>query len=500
MNDKPKTQNRIRFLLPAAILWAVCLLMLAGRQEVQAANRGFKVVNGTGYYYNDNGTLFKGWLKLNGKVYFFDKTTGKQFLGWQRSEKGTYMRFFKKQAGAGGYMLTGLVTDNAGNLRYFNPADGMMIRGWEKRDGKFRYYDLKTGIMYKGLRVIDGNYYYFLVNGTNAVKGACFKNGFYTYRGKRYYFSPTTGKGAKGTLKLGTATYYFNAKCEQQFGLIKVGKYYYYFDTNNGAMFKGGFKAIGGSTYYFNLKDGHAHMGWVVSGGNKYYFDVNSHMVMNTTFTVDGVRYSADSRGVVTEAPTAGGSGGFTYTNMGSYVRVYDNNNKRYYYVAREFLTHPGVANGKATDRDLLAAIAECEAGDQGLVGMEAVLLCILNRTIKADKEFPSQIRLVIYQQHTTTAYPQYTPVRISGGSYMINRLNGNFNNKTLAYQAADGALKIFNNYLKNGTPRKLTGFNRADFNFMYFMTPASFWSAGLNYSRVDYYLYRDHMFFVDWV
>ena len=42
--------------------------------------------------------------------------------------------------------------------------------------------------------------------------------------------------------------------------------------------------------------------------------------------------------------------------------------------------------------------LCEAEAGNQGKIGMEAVALCVLNRTIKSDKEFPSTIRGVIYE------------------------------------------------------------------------------------------------------
>lgn len=54
--------------------------------------------------------------------------------------------------------------------------------------------------------------------------------------------------------------------------------------------------------------------------------------------------------------------------------------NARNYTVMKEYLSHPGVANGEKSDLDLLAAFCESEAGNQGLVGMEAVVLTVLNR------------------------------------------------------------------------------------------------------------------------
>ena len=58
-----------------------------------------------------------------------------------------------------------------------------------------------------------------------------------------------------------------------------------------------------------------------------------------------------------------------------------------------EFLEHPGIADGKVSDLDLLAAVCDAEAGDQGVVGMEAVALCVLNCTIDHYKEFRNYVR-----------------------------------------------------------------------------------------------------------
>lgn len=78
---------------------------------------------------------------------------------------------------------------------------------------------------------------------------------------------------------------------------------------------------------------------------------------------------------------------------------------------------------------------------------MEAVALCVLNRTIKTDKEFPSTIRGVIYENIGSSTTAQYSVVRDGA---LLKRLNGNFENRTLAYQAAREAMTIFNNYVKN--------------------------------------------------
>ena len=156
-----------------------------------------------------------------------------------------------------------------------------------------------------------------------------------------------------------------------------------------------------------------------------------------------------------------------------------------------EFLEHPGIADGKVSDLDLLAAV--CEAGDQGVVGMEAVALCVLNCTIDQYKEFPSQIRYVVYQGKPT----QYAVV--TDGA-LLKRLKGQFEDRTNAYAAAKAAMEVFSNYVNHGTKRTLPGFKTKDFNYKFFMTPAAFKAQNLNFSKLEYEQYKGHVFFVDWI
>ena len=119
-----------------------------------------------------------------------------------------------------------------------------------------------------------------------------------------------------------------------------------------------------------------------------------------------------------------------------------------YYTMVKEYKSHPGIANGKTTDEALLAALCEAEAGNQGKIGMEAVALCVLNRTIKSDKEFPSTIRGVIYENIGSSTTPQYSVVRRRGTSRSGSKVT--FENRTLAYQAAREAMTIFNKLCHN--------------------------------------------------
>jgi len=423
-------------LLFVILVSGTCLIITAS--PVKAATNGFKIVTENGkkvcYYYKNGSPVKNLWIRVNGKRYYFD-SSGHQVTGWQNGKGSAVKRFFFTTLGKKGYMATGFVVDSSGKVRYFDTKTGVMARGFKTINGGTRYFDKKTGALYTGCRKIGKYFYFFKYNSNIKKRGIIYTKGWYT---------------------------------------------------------------TGSTKYYFDTKDGHAHIGWMTLNGKRYYFSSKGHLYYSRTFKVKGKTYTADANGVVTEGNTSNPVNSSTYTdkksfsykNNGSYVTVYDSKNGRNYNLVSEFATDYGVANGASTDRDILAALCEAEAGDQGLIGMEAVAMCVLNRTIKQDKEFPSEVRLVVYQ----TGPRQYTTTIAA----VNRRLKGTWINKKLAYEAADAAIKIFTAYRNQGTARVIKGFyNNKDVNFMYFMMSDVF---SYSYSRGGFsYVYKDHTFFVDW-
>lgn len=366
---------------------------------------------------------------------------------------------------------------------YFYNEDGKKHKGWLEHEGKTYYFDKKTGVMEVGLEKI-GKYYYFF----NKKTGVRYQNGFKKIKNKKYYFSPKNGRAYTGLCKIDGRRYCFDSKGVMQTGLQYVKGHYYFFLKKNGYAYQGGFKKVSGKRYYFDKSTGKAATGWQTINDTLYYFDSKGVMYVDKTVSIDGKTYSFAKNG---EAELQ------KYTISGNHVKVYDEKHDRTYLMVKEYVKHPGIANGELSDRDLLAAICDAEANDQGVVGMMGVAMCILNRTIKSDKEFPSSVREVVYHAIPYSSYPQYSPVR---NGALLKRLNGHFEEKKKAYKAVDKALKMFEEYVTNGTPRYIKQYKRADFNFMYFMTPGAFYNQPLNFSRVDCYTYKGHTFFVDWV
>lgn len=439
-----RARQWMKGLMLVCLLLAGCAFFSHSATEVQAATAGFKTVGGKTYYIKSDGSKQKGWLTLGKYKYYFNKTTGVQVKGWL-NVNGQKTYYFTSQKGA---MVTGWLTDSRKRKRYFNPKTGKLTRGWMKNSkGKKYYFTSGEGIMATG----------WLKNS----------------KGQKRYFHSTSGVMATGWLK---------NTCKN---------ISYYFDPETGYMTTG-WRRISGKKYYFSTSNGSMATGLKTIDGKKYYFKTDGSMAVSTTVTVSGVTYTISSTGVAT-VKTSHSNQNLSNGN----VKVYDTQNSRYYTMVKEYKTHPGIANGKTTDEALLAALCESEAGDQGKIGMEAVALCVLNRTIKKDKEFPSTVRGVIYESMVNGTYPQYSVVRDGA---LLKRLNGNFENRTLAYQAAKKAMTIFNNYVKNGKSRTLTGFKQKDFNYMYFMMNSSFKKQPLTFSKVKYEVYKDHTFFVDWV
>ena len=439
-----RARQWMKGLMLVCLLLAGCAFFSHSATEVQAATAGFKTVGGKTYYIKSDGSKQKGWLTLGKYKYYFNKTTGVQVKGWLNvNDQKTY--YFTSQKGA---MVTGWLTDSRKRKRYFDPKTGKLTRGWMKNS--------------------KGEKYYF-TSGEGIMATGWLKNS----KGQKRYFHSTSGVMATGWLK--------NTSKNIS----------YYFDPETGYMTTG-WRRISGKKYYFSTSNGSMATGLKTIDGKKYYFKTDGSMAVSTTVTVRGVTYTISSTGVAT-VKTSHSNQNLSNGN----VKVYDTQNSRYYTMVKEYKTHPGIANGKTTDEALLAALCESEAGDQGKIGMEAVALCVLNRTIKKDKEFPSTVRGVIYESMVNGTYPQYSVVRDGA---LLKRLNGNFENRTLAYQAAKKAMTIFNNYVKNGKSRTLTGFKQKDFNYMYFMMNSAFKKQPLTFSKVGYEVYKDHTFFVDWV
>ncbi len=115
---------------------------------------GFKEINGKTYLFNPaNGIMAKGWFLLDGTWYHFNDS-GHMNVGW-------------------------LLLDTTW---YYLGDDGKMRTGWQYIDNEWYYMD-QSGAMNVGWHFIDTAWYYF-----NPANGIMFRNGEYLIDGVWYTF------------------------------------------------------------------------------------------------------------------------------------------------------------------------------------------------------------------------------------------------------------------------------------------------------------------------
>jgi len=176
--------------------------------------------DGKKYYYINNVKL-TGRQTIDGKKYYFSKTTGVMVTGWKTLSKKLY---------------------------YFDPTTGVMATGWKTIDGKRHYFNKDTGVVITGWKTISKKKYYFDPgkNGA-AVAGVAKKISgyYYLFDAKGVMQKSGWKKDSKGN------TYYLKStgKAYTKKWVKKSGKWYYF--GSNAKMVKGKSLKIGKKTYKF---------------------------------------------------------------------------------------------------------------------------------------------------------------------------------------------------------------------------------------------------------
>ena len=267
-------------------------LTLCTGTQVQAATAGFKTENGITYYIKSNGSKQTGWLTLNGKKYYF-LSNGALRKGWTTiGGKKYYFGNFSDPMKC--YMATGWRQDSQKNRRYFG-TDGVMVTGWAEISGIKYYFDKTTGIMRKGWIKIGNTRYYL-----NSSTGALVKNLLIKYNKNGYYrYVDPNGKMVRGWRNFSPTLvrYFISAKS----------------DASRDGKMAVGFNIISKKKYYFRGSNGSRATGWLTNAtsGNRYYLDPedNGAAVVNTTKTIDGVKYKFNASGVAAVIETPAGPG-----------------------------------------------------------------------------------------------------------------------------------------------------------------------------------------------
>lgn len=256
----------------------------------------------TGKYYmaDNDGHLVKGKvvrLKSTGKLYAFDKngvrlSRGLQTLNGNKyyvQSDGSLLANGKKKIGLRTYTFdkNGVMSKTATRGKYlYRVNDNMKVKkGWFKDTDGNTYYATSRGRLRTGFQTYKGKKYYF-----DPSTGALVKNSWIKYQ-KRYYRASSTGRIRTGWFKVGGNKYHSNSAGRCDRGFTTIGNYTYYFNTR-GVMQKGWLKQKRG-TYYFSLTTGRMVTGWRNVENKSYYFDSNGKMKTGW-FTYNGNKYYLD--------------------------------------------------------------------------------------------------------------------------------------------------------------------------------------------------------------
>ena len=438
--------NRKLKLLPLLFVWTFLLCSplhaLASEITPEVTNaaenvttetkNGFITQNGKTYYYENNKKL-KGFQKIEGKTYYFDKK-GVMLTGFQEIQNKTY--YFDKN----GRMLTGL-----------------------KKIGKRTYYFNKKGIMQTGFQTINKKTYYF--NGKGVMQ-----TGWKTIKKKTYYFN-TTGVMQTGLKKIDSKSYYFNKKGVMQTGFQTINKKKYYFN-DKGVMVKG-LKKIQKKYYYFE-KNGVMQTGFLELNGITYYFDAKN-----------GAKFIPKKDGTVKKIDTtyAVFNKDGSLQKEASYILVKGAKMHLQYY-----------SDPKVSKEKLLAAILYAEAGNQKNDPVKATLngktitlykghlavgYVIANRMTST-----LDMKEIIYQQY------QFQPARTGVLTYYLENYN-------LVSKDCKNAAKVILNDLKNETDSvpdfKRSDFTWKNFWAVGYAKTTRFFNV---YGAGEYYILQGHLFF----
>ena len=169
--------------------------------------------------------------------------------------------------------------------------------GWHKDDSGIWYVKADGSRVIGTKMTIDGKTYYFDSSGYRTSgwqkigkyyyyfsyqTGAMRKtSGWFQINGNTYYLNKT-GARQTGWLKVGGDTYYLNAAGVKQTGWLKLNGRKYFLKLKTGKLHKGWLK-YQGKTFYFAQQDGRMRTGWLTFGTKKYYIAKNGNRAAGWT-------------------------------------------------------------------------------------------------------------------------------------------------------------------------------------------------------------------------
>ena len=240
----------------------------------------------TWYCMGKDGSVQKGIVEVNGKLYYTDETTGQVIKKAQWIEQNGKRYFVTAE---GKLYQNQIIT--FGNTWYYMGADGSVQKGIVSNKGTYYFADSESGIIRKqaGWIEYNGKKYY------SQKTGVLYKNQFISFN-ETYYYCGSDAAIVTGKQVVGGVIYNFDSsgimKKEGGWGEYNGNKYYK--NPATGFPYKNQWVTFGQTWYYANA-NGFMVSGWQTIRGYRYYFYPSTKVMARNT-TIDGIRIGADGR------------------------------------------------------------------------------------------------------------------------------------------------------------------------------------------------------------
>ena len=278
----------------------------------------FKEINGSTYYYGENGNLYRNQFYNNwGRTYYFQANGARLDNGFYNNWGRTYYfgsdgarwdnRFYNNWGRTYYFQNDGSRLDNSfynnwGRTYYFGSDGARWDNRYMVKWGRAYYFGNDGALLQNQLKSINGINYW--INNEGVIP---LKNQFLTANENQLFYFDGNGSLVINKFYHNWGhTYYFGndgARYTDQF-LNKNGKVYYF--DNQGIMYQDQYYKNWGHTYYFGADGARYTNQFLTKDGHQYYFDNDGIMVTNQVRVIDGKGYEFNDNGEATETSDMG--------------------------------------------------------------------------------------------------------------------------------------------------------------------------------------------------
>ena len=289
------------------------------------AYKGVVELNGNHYYFDNNGQIHVGFLKVGRNTQYFDQKTAKRATG-QKNVNGSWYLF-----DGNGNMKYGFQWISNQKKKVYYDWSGQMQYGQQHLNGYWYLFHMNTGAMLTGIQDLTpyGQKKKCLYAGNGRMQ-----YGQQNYRGHWYLFDRSTGAMQTGFKDLKSygqnKVVYYADNGQMQYRWQVVGHDQYYFDASSGARYAGRRK-IGNRWYSFN---GNGTLKCFTARVLNWFFNRRGKLTYSMYGSRTGADGTADCSGSMVAALRGAGASRPAYTYNTESIHPYLKSNG--YYLARE--------------------------------------------------------------------------------------------------------------------------------------------------------------------